>query len=208
MIEIEHLSVQSQQTPVFENFSLSLRAGEKMAVSGRSGTGKSTLLNALMGFVRADTGRIIVNGLELGESTIGEIRQQIAWLPQELGLGLETAGELFYYPYTFKRNKGIRPSEASVEAMLNKLELSGKILEKRLADISGGQKQRLLIASLLLMNRPLMLFDEPTSALDRRSSDILLAVLTANTETTMLAATHDQTWQQRFDRLISLDGKQ
>ena len=207
MIAIEHASIRFQELRVLSDFSLALAKGEKVVISGRSGSGKSTLLQALLGFVEIGQGEIRVDGLKLGPETIQEIRQRIAWLPQELGLALPTAGELFYYPYTFKKNQGLRPDWASVRAMLDRLELPGDILQKRSFEISGGQKQRLLAASLLLMKRPLMLLDEPTAALDRHSAKLLLAAVSAMEETTVLAATHDPQWKEGLDRSVALEGK-
>ncbi|MFW6054904.1 MAG: ABC transporter ATP-binding protein [Thermodesulfobacteriota bacterium] len=207
MIAIEHLSIRFRDLQVLADFSLALAKGEKAVVSGRSGSGKSTLLQALLGFVEIGQGEIRMDGLKLGPETIQEIRQRIAWLPQELGLALPTAGELFYYPYTFKRNQGLRPDSESVRAMLDRLELPVEILQKRSFEISGGQKQRLLAASLLLMKRPVMLLDEPTAALDRHSAKLLLAAVSALEETTVLAATHDPQWKEGLDRSLELEGK-
>ena len=205
MIELEQVSIRLQDQPIFSDFSLCLDPGEKVVLTGRSGTGKSTLFNALLGFTRIDRGTIRVDGLELGAATVHAIRQRIAWLPQELGFVLHTAGELLDYPYTFRKNRDLRPDPARIRAMLERLDLPKDILQKRLFEISGGQKQRLLAASLLLMNRPVLLMDEPTAALDRHSAERLLAEVTALQETTVLAATHDPSWMEGLDRAVSLE---
>jgi ABC-type transport system involved in cytochrome bd biosynthesis fused ATPase/permease subunit len=205
MITVRHLHIQFSEQPLFSDFSFSVAAGEKAVVSGKSGSGKSTLLHALMGFVPAASGEIEINGVRLEAATVDGIRRQVAWLPQELGLGLETGEALFYYPYTFRANRPLRPEPSAVSATLGRLGLSGEILQRGAADISGGEKQRLLAAALILMGRKVLLLDEPTSALDRGSAELLMDAVSELDGVSVLAATHDPLWQKGFDRVISLD---
>lgn len=204
MIKIENITVQYQLEIPFRELSFDIRGGEKVTLTGPSGCGKSTLLNAILGFIPLSSGNIEVDGIALNVSGYSDIRQRIAWLPQELNMELDTVKNLVYYPFSFKGNKKYMPSENTVFQLFNKLLLDDGIFYKPLAEISGGQKQRVVLASLLLLNRPVLLLDEPTSALDDEATETLCQYLLSLKETTILSASHDKRWIDRMDRNIKI----
>ena len=168
MIEIKDLNISFENEIIFKDFSLSLKKGEKLAVTGESGKGKSTLLNLLAGFIPDYKGNISIFGIELNHITILEIRKKIAWLPQDTSLNIKTVKELFFAPFEFHLNKENRPSKKEISEMFKHFDLSENLLQKKVKEISGGQKQRIILASCLLSEKPLLLADEPTSALDEK----------------------------------------
>jgi len=204
MIQIENLSVSYGDEQVISNLSFAAKKGDKVALSGPSGSGKSSILNLLMGFVYPFTGKVSVNGIDLNEQNIDAIRQQISWLPQELSLKLDMVEELFYYPYTFKANRHLRPSSDAVEKIFGDLLLDVSLLKKSLSEISGGQKQRVALASVLLLKKGILLLDEPTSALDAESRTAIINLIKRLDGVTVIASTHDEEWLAAMDMVINL----
>lgn len=203
MIEIKNLFI-SFEKPVIENFSMIVPEGEKIAIVGSSGIGKSTILNSLMGFVRIQSGEIKINNLSLNASNIRLIRKQICWLPQELSMQFEMVEDLFYYPFSFAQNKPAMPPKSLVEEVLNKLKLDSDIMSKKTDEISGGQKQRVALASQLLLNKPILLMDEPSSALDDDSQKAVLDFIRSLSNVTLVSATHNYKWIDCMDRVVHL----
>lgn len=204
MIQIENLSVSYGDEQVISNLSFAAKEGDKIALSGPSGSGKSSILNLLMGFVYPFSGRVAVNGIDLNEQNIDAIRQQISWLPQELSLKIDTVEELFFYPYTFRANKHLRPSSAEIEKIFDDLRLDVSLLKKSLSEISGGQKQRVALASVLLLKKGILLLDEPTSALDAESRGAIINLIKRLDGVTVVASTHDEEWLAAMDTVINL----
>ena len=204
MIQFENLSVSYGDERVISNLSFIAKKGDKVALSGPSGSGKSSILNLLMGFVYPFTGSVAVNGIDLNEQNIDAIRQQISWLPQELSLKIDTVEELFYYPFTFKANRHLKPSSAEVKKLFDELLLDVSLLKKSLSEISGGQKQRVALASVLLLKKEILLLDEPTSALDAESRTAIINLIKRLNGVTVIASSHDEEWLAAMDTVINL----
>ncbi len=204
MVSINDLNISFKNEIIFKDFSLFVKKGEKIAVTGKSGKGKSTLLNLLAGFIPDFKGSISVFGIDLSASTISDIRKQTAWLPQETSLNLKTVNELFYAPFEFEQNKNNRPSKNEVSEIFNEFDLQESLLTKKIKEISGGQKQRIILASCLLLKKPLLLIDEPTSALDDHIKKKVTDYILNKEDLTVIAATHDAYWIKKSDKVISL----
>lgn len=205
MISFKNVDINYETEKVLQNFSANIEKGEKVVLSGPSGSGKSTLLNAVMGFVNTTAGVVEVNGNIVGPQTIHEIRKQISWLPQDVNFNVKLCRELVYFPFQFAINKSIRPSESNVKEILEALLLSPAILNKQVDEISGGQKQRLALASILMLNRPIVLLDEPSSALDTVAADAVVAILSGKKDVTIISSSHDAEWVRKMDRIIKLE---
>lgn len=174
-----------------------LGEGEKAVLSGSSGCGKSSLLRALVGLRGVDSGTIEVGGVELSLATQGAIRHRIAFLQQEPVMGAETVREALLLPFTFKLNARHKPTPEKIAEVLDRVSLSGIVLDRPAAQLSGGEKQRIAIARGLLMNRDIILADEITAALDSDSRDKVIAVL-RELPITLLAITHDPVFRAAF----------
>lgn len=194
MLQIENASIAYGNETLFSGFNLQLNRGEIASVSGPSGCGKSSLLNAVLGFVPLREGRIVVNGIPLERGSIDSIRRQIAWIPQELALPMEWVREMVQLPFGLKANRGTPFSESRLFACFEDLGLEQELYYKRVNEVSGGQRQRMMIAVASMMVKPLIIVDEPTSALDSGSSEKVLAFLRKLTEkgSAVLAVSHDK----------------
>ena len=168
--------------------------------------GKTSLLNAVMGFVPLYEGTIKVGGTLLDKSTIDLVRRQIAWIPQELALPFEWVKEMVSLPFELKVNRSVPFSEERLFMCFDELGLEHELYFKRVNEVSGGQRQRIMLAVAALLNKPLIVIDEPTSALDTGSTDKVLAFFRRQAEkgAAVLAVSHDKDFASGCHYLIEL----
>ncbi len=198
--------------PLFEGLNLELGAGEYLAVMGESGVGKSTLLNLLAGLDKPDSGRVILDGLDL--STLDD---DAVTLVRRRAVGF--VFQAFHVlPYlTVEQNIAI-PLELLGVAAAARMRRLAEIMEAvdiarfagRFArELSGGETQRVAIARALVHKPRLLLADEPTGNLDARSAaqilDLLRTQIKANSAAGILI-THSRAAADTADRIVSLDG--
>ena len=205
MIQYKGISFVFSGKKIIDNFDCHILPGEHCALVGESGSGKSTLIGALMGLILPDEGNIYIDGIELNPSSIQHLRSYIAWVPQEVQLPYETVRETVMAPFSLKVNHRRRFDEKRFISLLSELGLDGEeILAKGMRQISGGEKQRVMIALAVLLDKKILLLDEPTSALDFYSKERMTAFL-KKLNVTMLSATHDGTFAQNCDKIIRLE---
>lgn len=204
ILEIENISIAYDNKIVMQNFSLQLNKGEHIAVVGASGCGKSSMLKAILGFIPVTQGKILYNGTEISNSNIYNIRNSIAYLPQDITFPCEWIREIVDIIFRIKANN----STYSKEKLYNyfkELGLEEDIFDKRVSEISGGQRQRVMLAIVALTAKELILLDEPTSALDKESAQLTLDFLkTLDSRPAIISVTHDCNFAQHCDKIISL----
>ncbi|QHA81564.1 type I secretion system permease/ATPase [Pseudomonas mediterranea] len=198
-----------QSTPALSNASFQLKAGERVGIIGRSGSGKSTLARLLMGFYEPQEGQLLLDGLDLRQLDIADLRQQIGYVAHDLPL---LAGSL-------RDNLTLGARYISDARMLEVAELTGvgelarqhpqgfdRPVGERGQLLSGGQRQAVLLARALLLDPPILLLDEPTSAMDNSSEDTLRQKLHTHIQgKTLLLVTHRTSMLSLVDRLVVLD---
>ena len=207
MITFNDVTVKFLNETVFSNFSMQISSGEKIGIGGASGVGKSTLLSAIMGFVKPISGNVIVDNMPVDSTHIRAIRKQIGWLPQELSFDIKSCRQLMMLPFNYKQNLKLLPTSTDIDSMLEQLQLDPQILLKQTDEISGGQKQRIMLASILLLKKPIILLDEPTSALDSESTKALISCILNQEKTTIISCSHDPLWIESMSRTITLKNK-
>jgi len=198
---------------IFEGLELDLSSGEYLAIMGESGVGKSTLLNLLAGLDRADSGRVVLDGVDLStlnddavtllrRRAVGFVFQAFHVLPyltvaQNVALPLD----LLSVPEPDRSRRTL--------AMLEAVGIAP--LAKRYArELSGGEVQRIAIARALVHRPRLVLADEPTGNLDPRSAAQTLALLRAQVKSNAGAGiliTHSRTAADTADRILVLDAR-
>jgi putative ABC transport system ATP-binding protein len=207
MIEFRDVCVRAGEKQILRNVTFSLSKGEKVVIRGKSGSGKTTVLNVLMGVFAPCGGEILFNGTRVDSKTIGQVRTALSYIAQEPLLGTETVEEALYLPFTFKVNKDRKPDRKTVVQTLHKLQLAEDILTAESSTLSGGEKQRIIIARALLLGKEVFILDEVTSALDPESKQAVLSLF-SDDAFTILSVSHDPDWFTICDTLIDVgDGK-
>lgn len=206
MLHINNAYIAFGTEVLFSGFEMKLEKGETACIVGQSGCGKTSLLNAVMGFVPLYEGTIKVGGTLLDKSTIDLVRRQIAWIPQELALPFEWVKEMVSLPFELKVNRSVPFSEERLFMCFDELGLEHELYFKRVNEVSGGQRQRIMLAVAALLNKPLIVIDEPTSALDTGSTDKVLAFFRRQAEkgAAVLAVSHDKDFASGCHYLIEL----
>ena len=206
MLHINNACIAFGTEVLFSGFEMKLEKGETACIVGQSGCGKTSLLNAVMGFVPLYEGTIKVGGTLLDKSTIDLVRRQIAWIPQELALPFEWVKEMVSLPFELKVNRSVPFSEERLFMCFDELGLEHELYFKRVNEVSGGQRQRIMLAVAALLNKPLIVIDEPTSALDTGSTDKVLAFFRRQAEkgSGVLAVSHDKDFASGCHYLIEL----
>ncbi len=167
-----------------------LAAGERVALLGPTGAGKSTLLLHLNGLLRPQSGRVRVDGIEVTEESLREVRRRV-------GLVFQEPDDQLFLPTLLEDvtfgplNEGLGAHEAEHRALhiLEELGLAGKG-SRPAHHLSGGERRLAALATVLVSRPPLLVLDEPTGSLDARARQRLVEMLSARSET-LLVATHD-----------------
>ncbi|WP_138431031.1 ABC transporter ATP-binding protein [Fodinibius saliphilus] len=186
---------------VLNNLSFTINAGSHTVLKGESGSGKSTILQLLLGFYTPDKGNITLNGGTLNPQ---EIRKQTAWLPQDLDLGSNSVLNVMMKPFEFSCNHNKTNSEQHRFQTLHRLGLPADILDQAFRTLSTGQRQRVGLAICHLLDKPILLLDEPTSALDNSSKQKAANLLLSNRDKTIISTSHDPFWVEKADNIIEI----
>ncbi len=180
-------------TPVFTRFNLHIYPGEKIALVGQSGAGKTTLFQLLQRFYDPQAGEILLDGINIKEADIHALRSHIAVVPQDpVIFAASLRDNLRYARPDATDAEVIAACEAAfaMEFIAQLPEGLDSFLGERGVRLSGGQKQRIAIARAILADRPILLLDEATSALDSNSEQKVqqaLETLMQNRTTIMIA---------------------
>jgi ATP-binding cassette, subfamily B, bacterial len=199
----------SENKPLLRNVHLRIAAGERVALIGPSGVGKSTLMNLLLRLAEPSTGRILIDGIDIRRYTRASLRRAMGVVPQEPMLFAVSVRENILYG---KPNATTEQLEAAARAarahefIIDLPEGYDTELGERAATLSGGQRQRLCLARALVKQPAILLMDEPTAAVDVRSAQLIHeAVARVHRGRTLIVITHDQACLDHYDRVITLD---
>lgn len=196
IIEFKDISLRFKSKKIFEKFNFSIKPKQKIVIFGKSGTGKSTFINLILGFKQPDSGQIFFNGQEITSDSIWKIRNQIAYVDQDVMMGEGIVQDVIddYFSFTANANQEISP--VIVKKLLAEFDLNQELLTKEIDHLSGGERQRLALVVALLLKRKVMVLDEVTSALDPISKDLVIKKLLKNKQQTLIIITHDKEWRQ------------
>ncbi len=200
---------ENSEKPILENISLRLPAGSVTALVGHSGSGKTTLAGLIPRFYNYQQGRILLDGHELADYQLDNLREQIALVSQEVVLFNDTiAGNIAYGILAGADRDAITRAAQAAHAM-EFIEQLPQGLDTRLGEsgtlLSGGQRQRLAIARALLKDAPILILDEATSALDSESERAIQEALkeVMKNRTTLVIA-HRLSTIENADQVIVL----
>ena len=154
---------------VLRNFNLKINAGQKIALVGESGIGKSTILKLIMGYYKIQSGQILIDGQDIEKVNIGSVRENISYIQQTGVVFDDSVYNNIMYSNTEANSEDIEKivDESELRDMVNNLENGiNETVGRNGSQISGGQRQRITIARAMLANNNIILMDEATSALD------------------------------------------
>lgn len=209
-ISFENVSFEysDDHNEVFRNLNLTIRSGEKIAIVGPSGGGKTTLCNLIPRFYDVTEGKILLDGADVKHYTLKSLRQNIGIVQQEVYLFSGTVYEnIAYGRRDATRDEVIAAArEAGAhEFIMNLKEGYDTYIGERGVKLSGGQKQRLSIARVFLKNPPIIILDEATSALDNESEFAVAQSLQRLSEgRTTLTIAHRLSSIRNSDRILVL----
>jgi ATP-binding cassette subfamily B protein len=195
-----------------DRFSLSVRAGETVALVGASGAGKSTVLNLVIGFLRPTAGRIELDGVDMETLDLRTFRRFVSVVPQETILFEGTIRQNVSYGLEQVTDEAIVAALRDATALEFVEQLPAgldTVVGERGARLSGGQKQRLAIARAVIRDPRVLILDEATSALDTRSEALIQDALARlmRGRTTFVVA-HRLSTIRDADRIVVMDGGQ
>ena len=192
-----------------KNFSLQINKGEKVAIIGRTGTGKSTIAQLLLHMYDTQGGLITYDGIPIEKIDINTLRQQISYVPQDVFLFSETvSNNISFGIQNATQEKIIKAAkQASVHTEIERFQLQYKtLIGERGVTLSGGQKQRISIARALIKDPQIVIFDDCLSAVDARTEKEIIENLYEYLESkTALIITHRIFSLFKFDKIVVLD---
>ncbi len=204
-----HFQYPNSQTPALNGVNLEIKAGEKVAIIGRTGSGKSTLGRLCMGLYEPQQGSVKLDGIDLRQLHVADLRQHIGYVSQD--------NYLFYG--SIRDNIAFGAPYVDGPAILSAANLAGVTdfvkghpsgfdwqVGERGMNLSGGQRQAVTIARALLLDPEILVLDEPTSAMDN-NAELLLRQRMASMlqDKTLLLFTHRTSLLQLVDRVVVMD---
>ncbi len=211
-IEFDHVSFaydSAPDTPVIDDLSFVIAPGERVAIVGASGAGKSTVFQLIMRFYDCQKGRVLVDGIDVKTVDPQELRARIAPVPQEASIFGGTVSENIAYGRETAGAPAIEAAarRAAANGFIRDLEMGYDTrVGERGVTLSGGQRQRLAIARAILKDAPILLLDEATSALDAHNEAQVQAALddVMNGRTTLVIA-HRLATVLKADRILVME---
>lgn len=214
-IDIKNISFSYlNKKDIFHNFSLSIKAGERVGVVGPSGAGKSTLVNLILRFYDVKEGGIYLDGINIKDVLQDDLRDNFAMVSQDTSLMHRTVAENISYGSLDSTNNKLEKAARLTDSLSFIKSLSdyrggqgfSTMVGERGVKLSGGQRQRIAIARVIMKNAKILILDEATSALDSESERVVQANLEHIMENrTVIAIAHRLSTLSKMDRIIVLD---
>ncbi len=198
---------------ILQNISITINKGDRVGIIGKSGSGKSTFLDILMGLLRPQSGVIRIDDVDLVENNLKNWRKEIAHVSQSIFLSDATIMENIAFGIPAEEIEIDKVYDAAKKARISDL-IEGwdngylTIVGERGVRLSGGQRQRIGIARALYKNASLLIFDEATSALDIvTESEVMEAIDFLNKSITIILVTHRETILKNCNRIYRINNE-
>ena len=213
-VNFDHISFKHKDAkePIFQDFSLKVKPGERIGLVGVSGSGKTTLTKLLLRFADVDEGQITISDQNIKDVTQRSLRENIAYVPQETSLFHRSIAENIAYGKLDATPEEIQHAAelANAHEFIKDLpDGYDTLVGERGIKLSGGQRQRIAIARAILKDAPILVLDEATSALDSESEALIQDALnTLMQGRTSIVIAHRLSTVASLDRIVVLeDGK-
>jgi ATP-binding cassette, subfamily B, multidrug efflux pump len=194
------------------DFSLEIKPGEKIAIVGRAGSGKSTLSQLLLRFYDVESGRLLLDGEPITKLNLQELRRQISYVPQDVFLFSDTVSGNIRFGHSGATGEQVvtAAKQASIHKEIEQFDKGYEtMVGERGVTLSGGQKQRISIARALLKEAPILILDDCLSAVDSQTERRILGHLATHMQSiTTIIITHRIFTHLQFDQILVMeDGK-
>jgi putative ABC transport system ATP-binding protein len=179
---------------VFRNLSFEIKLGEKVVISGKSGSGKSSLFSMLLGFIEPGKGEVTFDGIPVDEKNAWDIRKKTAYIDQDVSIGSGKILDTLDFVSGLKTNARLDHTNEKINDLLEYFELNSDVIYKNIEELSGGERQRLSIVISILLERNIFLLDEVTSALDKHLKNKVVDYFVDRKDWSCLIISHDPVW--------------
>lgn len=202
MLEIKNISKKFGDRVIFNDFSCSIKQGDFVVFSGKSGSGKTTLLNIIGGIEKIDSGKVILDGLDLSinADVIKAYREKIGFLFQNYALveNKTVAENILMIDKKYRNNM-------TVSSVLEKVGMNG-YEKSKIFTLSGGEQQRIAIARLFMKKCSIILADEPTGSLDKHNANLIMGHIKELNKggKTIILVTHNEELKKMGDAILEL----
>jgi ATP-binding cassette subfamily B protein len=197
------------QPLLFEHFSLTVPAGTKLGLVGRSGGGKTTITRLLLRFKDVERGEILIGGQSIADVAQSSLRDVIAYVPQDPAMFHRTIADNIRFGRPEATDEEVHKAAVlahAAEFIQSLPEGYGTLVGERGIKLSGGQRQRIAIARAILKDAPILILDEATSSLDSESEALIQSALwTLMAGRTAIVIAHRLSTVRRMDSLVVLD---
>jgi len=188
---------------VLLGFSFSIKQGEKLAIVGTTGEGKTTIIDLLLRFYNPDSGEITIDGVRIDQFDLETYRDRFAMVTQDHVVFSMSLAENISFSDNFNET---RLDKALSQAQLNATNFrSDMTILDQGANLSGGEKQRITIARALYKDADILIFDEPTSNLDYNTAQQLIDSILSIKNKTIIVISHDLRLLSKMDRIVLLE---
>ncbi|MFJ1627296.1 ABC transporter ATP-binding protein [Marinilactibacillus psychrotolerans] len=204
IISLKQISFKIAQEMILEDITFDIQKGEVLTITGPSGSGKSTLLKLIGSLFSPNEGTIVYKGKELKQIDPEIYRKEVSYFFQNASLFDQTVKDNLVFPY-FIRDKVA--DERYIKSYLEKVKIPESYYNKPVAELSGGEKQRVALVRNLLFQPEVLLLDEVTSSLDANNKAIIHSVLSdlnKEKQVTIVKITHDETELADSTRLLHI----
>ncbi len=204
MIECNNISIKKDNKLILDNINLKIKKGEKILIKGESGSGKTSLIRSML-FFEKFSGSLSYEGEDINIENITEYRNRIGYIGQRIPNFSYSVGEFLRIPGNFRLNRLNIFDIEEIKKLLEKLNFETSILKSKFNILSGGEKQRIAVIGILLLNRPIYIYDEVTSALDPKNIDSLISLIMQDKNKTVLSISHNIEWEKKSSRIINMN---
>lgn len=200
MVEGKNLVFKVENKLILDNLNFKVEKGEKLLLSNKSGSGKTSLLKLILGFQKITSGEIFVDNISVNRKNIESIRKKISYMSQNQCFPNMTVLELFKFIFSFEENKHIDYME-NFEKYMKSLCLTKVVYNEKVENLSGGEKQRIAFVINLILDRDIWLLDEPSASVDFEMKKIIEKYIVESNKTVLLIS-HDKHWDLEKFRVI------
>lgn len=162
MLEIKNGRIDREGKPLFSQLSFMAKEGEVVCVAGSQGCGKSSLLQAMMGFIPLDEGWLNVDGDLVNIHSAPYFRRRMAFLPQNVNMPYDKVSDMISSLFSLKREKKFDEMKEILMTLWEEIGIAAKVFDKKLSEMTTSEQRVILLSGLCVLEKELVLLDEPS----------------------------------------------